>query len=101
MIRNVVTGRLREPADDAQRARDEAELDAGLAGIAALELPGQLGNHVGRDLRLRDGGWDFAITNDWADAEAYRGYDTDPEHNDHRARIVEVCRSISRVQFEI
>ncbi len=27
--------------------------------------------HTGRDLGLREGGWDFAITNDWADTEFY------------------------------
>ena len=97
MIRNVVMGRIRD-ADDAAA---QAQLDEGLAGIAALQLPGQLAMAVGRDLGLRDGGWTFALTNDWADAEAYRSYDTDAEHNRYRRLIVEVCAEVVRVQFAV
>jgi hypothetical protein len=85
VIRNVVVGRLR-PAEDAdQRAADAALLAEGLAGIAALTFPGLLAMNVGRDIALRDGGWDFAITNDWADADAYRVYDGSVPHP--RSRI--------------
>jgi hypothetical protein len=94
MIRNVVMGRLRDGADRAQ-------LDAALAGTAGLDLPGLVANHTGFDVGLRDGGWTFAITNDWQDAESYRAYDLDPEHNVHRRRIVDVCDDVARVQFEI
>lgn len=97
MIRNVVTGRLAPSADAAAAAR----LDAGLAGIAGLRLPGLLRATVGRDAGLREGGWDFAIVNDFVDADAYRGYDRDPEHQVHRAAIVAVCAEVARVQFEI
>lgn len=100
MIRNVVMGRLRA-AEGEQAAQDRARLQAALAGIAALDLPGCLGNHTGLDAGLRDGGWDFAITNDWATAEDYRGYDVDEEHNVHRAEIVAVAEQVARVQFEI
>lgn len=95
MIRNVVTGRLRPDATAADRAR----LEAGLAGIRGLQLPGLLDNRVGLDEGLREGGWSFAITNDWVDADAYRRYDADPEHNGYRAAIVAVCSEVSRVQF--
>ncbi len=100
MIRNVVTGRLR-PADGADAERDRRQLDDGLAGIAALQLPGLVANHVGVDAGLRSGGWSFAITNDWVDADAYRAYDADPEHNHYRSMIVDVCDQVSRVQFEV
>jgi hypothetical protein len=56
-------------------------LRKGLAGIAALQLPGLLAMNVGCDLGLLDGGWTFAITNDWQDADAYRVYDAEEEHN--------------------
>ena len=80
--------------------RDQ-QLDEGLAGIGALQLPGLLANRVGVDVGLRAGGWSFAITNDWVDTDAYRRYDADPEHNRYRALIVEVCEQVARVQFEI
>ena len=94
MIRNVVMGRLKDPADPAAGK----QLDDGLAGIAALDLPGQLAMHVGRDAGLREGAWTFAITNDWIDADAYRSYDVDEEHNRYRRLIVEVC-DVARVQL--
>jgi len=47
LIRNVVLGRLREAADPAQQAADAALLQEGLAGIAALRLPGMLAMNVG------------------------------------------------------
>jgi hypothetical protein len=57
---------------------------------------------VGRDIALRDGGWDFAITNDWADADAYRVYDADGEHNRLRREVfAKICQDIARVQFEV
>jgi Stress responsive A/B Barrel Domain len=102
MIRNVVVGRLRPADDPAQRAADAALLASGLAGIAALKFAGLLTMHVGTDLSLREGGWTFAITNDWQDAEAYRVYDEDEEHNRLRREIfAEICQDIARVQFEI
>ena len=101
MIRNVVVGRLRASADSDQADADAAQLGDGLAGIAALNLPGLLMHHSGIDLTLREGGWSFAITNDWLDADSYRVYDLDAEHNVHRARIAEVCDHIARVQFEM
>ena len=96
MIRNVVLGRLKNPDDPAAGE----QLDAGLAGIAALRLPGQLAMHVGRDAGLRDGAWTFAIVNDWTDADAYRAYDIDDEHNRYRRLIVEVCE-VARAQLAI
>jgi hypothetical protein len=100
MIRNVVTGRLRAVPSDEQRHADLVLLEQGLAAIAALRLPGLLSMRLGRDLGLRPGGWDFAITNDWADAESYRGYDLDQEHNRiRREYLTVVCSEIARVQF--
>jgi hypothetical protein len=77
------------------------QLDRAPAGIAGLRLPGQLSVHIGRDAGLHAGGWTFAITSYWVDAEAYRAYDIDPEHNVYRAQIVDVCADVARVQFEI
>jgi len=102
MIRNVVVGRLRRTDDLGQQAADAALLQEGLAGMAALRLPGMIAMNVGGDLGLRDGGWDFAITNDWEDAEAYRGYDADEEHNRLRREIfAKICEDIARVQIQI
>jgi hypothetical protein len=102
MIRNVVVGRLRPSEDPAQRAADAVLLQEGLAGIAALKSPGMLAMNVGSDIGLRDGGWSFAITNDWQDADSYRVYDADEEHNRLRREIfAKICQDIARVQIEL
>ena len=102
MIRNVVVGRLRSAEDPAQQAADAALLQEGLAGIAALRFPGMIAMSAGTDLGLRDGGWTFAITNDWQDADAYRVYDEDEEHNRLRREVfARVCQDIARVQFQV
>lgn len=102
MIRNVVLGRLRPTDDPAQREADTALLQEGLASIAALSFPGLVAMSVGTDLGLRDGGWTFAIVNDWQDADAYRAYDADEEHNRIRREIfAKLCQDIARVQFEL
>jgi Stress responsive A/B Barrel Domain len=102
VIRNVVVGRLREAEDLGQREADAALLREGLAAIAALKFPGLMAMNVGTDLGLRDGGWSFAIINDWQDADAYRVYDADEEHNRIRREIfTEICRDIARVQFQV
>jgi len=102
MIRNVVVGRLRAAEDPGQRAADEALLREGLAGIAALRFPGMLAMNIGSDLGLRDGGWSFAITNDWQDVDSYRVYDTDEEHNRLRREVfAKICQDIARVQIEL
>jgi Stress responsive A/B Barrel Domain len=101
VIRNVVLGRLRS-ADPAQREADAALLGEGLAAIAALRLPGLVAMNVGTDAGLRDGGWSFAIVNDWQDADAYRAYDADEEHNRIRREIFAgICQDIARVQFQV
>ena len=102
VIRNVVVGRLRPADDPAQRAADAALLQEGLAGIAALRFPGMLAMTIGSDLGLREGGWSFAITNDWPDADAYRVYDADEEHNRLRREIfAKICQDIARVQIQL
>ena len=99
MIRNVVLGRLRAEGD--RRALSRA-LDQALAALAALPFAGLVDVHVGRDLGLREGGWDFAITSDWVDEHAYRVYDLDPEHNRLRdEEFARVCDRIARVQIPL
>ncbi|HYY10733.1 MAG TPA: Dabb family protein [Kineosporiaceae bacterium] len=95
MIRNVVVGRLKDGAD-------EALLDEALRGLLLLPLDGLLEMHVGRDAGLREGSWDYVITADFADADAYRRYDADDEHNRLRRELFDVLsEQIARVQFEV
>ena len=95
MIRNVVVGRLRQGAD-------EELLHEALRGLLLLPLDGLLEMHVGRDAGLREGTWDYVITADFADVDAYRRYDADEEHKRLRRELFDVLsEEIARVQFEI
>lgn len=94
MIRNVVVGRLKPGVD---LAAVQPALDA----IVALRPPGLIDCRVGVDLRLRAESWDFAITSDFEDADAYRAYDTEGEHNRVRQEMFgPLCEQLVRVQFE-
>jgi hypothetical protein len=95
VIRNVVIGRLREGAD-------EDLLDEALRGLLLLPLEGLVEMQVGRDAGLREGSWDYVITADFADAEAYRRYDADDELGRLRRELFDVLsEEIARAQFEI
>ena len=56
--------------------------------------------NVGTDLGMREGGWSFAITNDWQHADAYRVYDEDEEHNRLRREIfARICQTSPASRF--
>jgi hypothetical protein len=94
MIRNVVMGRLHPDADLDRLAE-------ALDRIQKLGIEGTLDMRVGRDAGLRDGNWDYAITADFTDAEAYRRYDLDEEHNRLRREYFgPASAQIARLQFE-
>lgn len=96
MIRNVVVGRVRPgvAADDVEKA---------LRALRELRVDGVEVRMVsGVDLGLRDGNAGYAITVDLDDEEAYRIYDSDPEHNRLRTELfAPISESIERVQFRL
>ena len=95
MIRNVVLGRLNADADPAR-------LDEALEGMRRLDVDGLLEIRTGRDAGLRDANWDYAITVDLADRDAYRRYDEDAEHNRLRREYFgPLSAEIARCQFEV
>ncbi|WP_298991335.1 Dabb family protein [uncultured Pseudokineococcus sp.] len=92
MIRNVVVGRLHDGVEP-------SALGPGLEAVVALEPPGLVSVVVGLDAGLREQSWDFAITSDFVDEEAYRAYDEDEEHNRVRRELfAPLCAEIARVQ---
>jgi Stress responsive A/B Barrel Domain len=94
VIRNIVLVKLAPGQDPARVAKvQQAFLD--------LDCPGTLSYVIGDDLGLRDGNWSFAIVADFTDADAYRAYDQDEEHNRARAGLLPMAEQIARVQFEM
>lgn len=93
MIRNVVLGRLHPDAD-------RARIAAALRAVEELGVEGTLHVRAGLDAGLREGGWDYAITGDFVDVEAYRRYDLDEEHNRlRREEFGPLSAEIARVQL--
>ena len=57
---------------------------------------------AGRDLGLREGNASYFLTVDFPDAEAYRAYDLDEEHNRiRREMFAPISEVIERVQFRL
>ncbi len=94
MIRNVVLVELKPGSD-------LSEVAAIQDGLRTLDCPGTMSYTIGNDLGLRDGNWSFAIVADFSDADAYRGYDEDLEHNRLRARLAPLAQQVARAQFEV
>jgi hypothetical protein len=94
MVRNVVLVRLKA-------GHDPAEIAEIFEAFRSLNCPGTLSYTIGDDLGLREGNWSFAIVADFKDADAYRAYDLDAEHNRVRARLGPMTEQVARVQFEL
>jgi len=88
VIRNVLVGRLRPgvPREAVEQA---------LAAIVVLQPDGCLDMRV--DAGLRPGNWNFAISADFVDEQAYRRrYDLEAEHNRVREELfVPICEDIA------
>lgn len=96
MIRNVVVGRLRDGVEP-------ETVEAALQALRELRVDGvELRMVAGLDLGLREGNAHYVITVDLDDAQAYRTYDADPEHNRIRAELfAPISERIERIQFAL
>jgi Stress responsive A/B Barrel Domain len=94
VVRNVVLVELKPGCDP-------TEVKAIQDGLRTLDCPGTLSYTIGNDLGLREGNWSFAIVADFTDAEAYRAYDADVEHNRLRALLAPLAARVARAQFEV
>ncbi|HLH45747.1 MAG TPA: Dabb family protein [Acidimicrobiales bacterium] len=94
MIRHAVMVKLRDDADADHIARL-------LDGFRSLRCPGTLAYSVGTDAGLREGNWSFLVVADFTDAEAFRGYDADEEHNRLRGELAPYVEQMARCQFEL
>lgn len=92
MVRNIVLVKLAPGQDPAAVAEAQQ-------AFLNLNCPGTLSYVIGDDLGLRDGNWSFAIVAEFADADAYRAYDKNEEHNRARAALLPMTEQIARVQF--
>jgi hypothetical protein len=95
MIRHIVLLEL----NDAAAADRIAEIKRQLT---ALVCPGRTAFAMGVDLGLREGNMDLAIVCDFTDADAFRAYDADGEHNRIRSDLIApLTVRVERSQFEL
>ncbi len=94
MIRNVAIFRLKVDAD-------RSSVVQAIEALEALRTPGMHGIRCGLDAGLKEGNWDLAVVADFEDADAYREYDRDDEHNRIRQRLSTLVESGARCQFEV
>jgi hypothetical protein len=87
MIRHVVMFRWTQGATEEQKQRVTAELSR----LPAL-LPVLRAYHMGADLGINEGTFDWAAVADFDDLEGYLTYRDNPEH---RAIIAEFIRPIT------
>jgi hypothetical protein len=96
VIRNVVVGVV---ADGVPSEQVEAALQA-LRDLRVEEV--EFTVLAGQDRGLREGNASYCLTADFADDEAYRVYDADPEHNRIRRELfAPISTEIRRIQFSL
>lgn len=95
MIRNIAVYTFK--AETTQAQIDELE-----KALKALKVPGVSNIQMSRDLGLRPGNLGGALTCDIADADAYRVWDADAEHNRIRRELAApIAEKVDRVQINL
>ncbi len=95
MIRSVVVVRFKERTP-------EDRIEAIGTAMRALRFPGMRDWRIVRDLGLRDGNAPYAIVSEFDDEEAYRRYDSDPEHDRVRRELLApIVEHVERIQFRV
>jgi hypothetical protein len=81
---------------------DAAVMDEVATRTRALAIDGMEALWAGRDLGLRPGNADAAVVADFHDADGYRRYDADEEHNRIRRELLApIVERVVRVQFGV
>jgi hypothetical protein len=96
-FRHVIMMRFTAGATQAQIG----EMIEGLAKLPSI-IPEIIRYQLGRDLRINDGNFDFAIVAEFADRDAYLVYRDHPDHlTVINERVKPILAERAAVQFEI
>ena len=97
MIRHVAVFRFKDSATEAVID----EIDATLATLPDI-VPEIVSFSSGRNAHVTDGAWDYAVVADFATADDYTTYATNPQHVDMVKNVVGPhVAEASRTQFEV
>jgi Stress responsive A/B Barrel Domain len=95
MIRHILLIKLKPEATPGQ-------VEAFMREIAAIAFPGRTNVVVGRDLGLRPGNFDLAVSGDFQDEPTYRAWRDDATHAEVRANHLQpIAADIVRCLFEV
>ena len=95
MLRHVLLIRLKQGVTVDQ-------VDAFVHAITEVPFPGRNNVVIGRDLGIRQGNMDLAVSNDFPDEATYRAWGDDPEHVRVReAFLAPIADRIERCLFSV
>jgi Stress responsive A/B Barrel Domain len=95
VIRHILLIKLKPEATSGQ-------VEAFMREIAAVPFPGRTNIVVGRDLGLRPGNFELAVSNDFPDEGAYHAWGEDAAHGEVRASYLQpIAGDIARCLFEV
>ena len=94
MLKHVVLMKFK--ADVVEK--DIADLERGL-GALSEKIPEILGYEFGRDVVRSERSYDFALLSSFADLEALKRYQVQPDHQIVLKQVLRMCDSILAVDF--
>lgn len=95
MLRHTLLIRLKPGATDEQ-------VDAFVTAITSLPFPGRSNVVAGRDIGVRPGNMDLALSNDFPDEATYRAWGEDPGHEKVRQEfLAPIAERIERCLFYV
>ena len=95
MLRHILLIRL-NPAVTTE------QVDAFVQAIESLPFPGRCNTVVGRDIGVRSGNMDLAVSNDFPDEATFRAWGDDAEHAQVRSEfLAPIAERIERCLFDV
>ena len=95
MLRHILLIRLKPGVTTEQ-------VDAFARAIGSLPFPGRHSTVVGRDIGIRPGDMDLAVSNDFPDEATFRAWGNDPEHARVRSELLApIAERIERCLFYV
>jgi Stress responsive A/B Barrel Domain len=95
MLRHVLLIRLKQGVTIDQ-------VDAFARAITEVPFPGRSNVVIGRDLGIRKGNMDLAVSNDFPDEATYRAWGDDPDHVRVREEfLAPIAERIERCLFSV
>jgi hypothetical protein len=95
MLRHILLIRLKPGVTTAR-------VDAFMQAIEALPFPGRHNTVVGRDIGVRPGNMDLAVSNDFPDEATFRAWGDDAAHAQVRSELLApIAERIERCLFYV